>query len=515
MNPLRLAALTTLVVGAALRLYDLTLRPFHHDEGVNGFFMMKLVNEGVYKYDPSNYHGPSLYYFTLPLVQLLGLTSFALRLEPVLFGIGLLVLVLLLGRRLGTWAAVAGAAFLAVSPGMVFISRYFIHEMMLLFFILGLVVAVDRYNEYKKTPYLMAAVVCLALMFATKETAAPTVVMMAIAWGMARVWMVMGGRATSAVDVEGRKTKKAKAARKEAPPPKSDEASKQGDGPHRDLAVIIWSLVVFVGINAALYTSFRSNPEGAIDALRALSFWSKTGESAHVHPFTQYLVWMRNEELGVLVLGAIGVAFALARRPNTLTVFCAFWTVGVFLMYSLIKYKTPWLTVNLVLPAAIMSGFAVQELARVLGRSVGVIVCFLALSLGLYQATTLNYVHYDDNSDRYVYVYAHTVRDINRLLHDVDILAARAPQPNPRILVVAPTYWPLPWYLKQHGGVQFFGKMTGLQDAPMVISEASPERDQTNEVRAASNGRLQPVGNYSLRPGVTLVLWAQPQLGQP
>lgn len=514
MNSLRLAALTTIVVGAALRLYELTLRPFHHDEGVNGFFMMKLVNEGVYKYDPSNYHGPSLYYFTLPLVKLLGLQSFALRLEPALFGIGLLVLVLFLGRRLGAWAAVAGAAFLAVSPGMVFISRYFIHEMMLLFFTLGLVVAVDRYNEYKKTPSLMAASACLALMFATKETAAPTVVMMAIAWGMGRLWMLMAGRAAAASDSEGRKVKKAKASRKETPP-KHGEAAKQGDGPHRDLSVIIWALVVFVGINAALYTSFRTNPEGLLDALRAFAFWSKTGESAHVHPFVQYLLWMRNEELSVLVLGTIGVAFALARRPNTLTVFCAFWTIGVFLMYSLIKYKTPWLTVNLVLPAAIMSGFAVQELARLLGRTVSILVCVLALSLSLFQAVSLNFVHFDDNRDEFVYIYAHTVRDVRRLLRDVDTLAARAPQPNPRILVVAPTYWPLPWYLKHQGGAQFFGKMASLQEATMVISESSAGRDQTNEVRAASGGRLQPVGNYSLRPGVTLVLWAQPQLGQP
>lgn len=511
MNLNRLAALTTLIVGAALRLYDLTLRPFHHDEGVNGFFMMKLVNEGAYKYDPSNYHGPSLYYVTLPLVWLMGLNSFTLRFEPVLFGLGLLVLVLLLGRRLGTWAAVAGAAFLAVSPGMVFISRYFIHEMMLLFFMLGLVVAVDRYNDHKKTLYLMLASAALAFMFATKETAGPTVVMMAIAWGMARLWMAMAGRATSSGESEGRKGKKGKASRKEASASKSDDAGKGGDGPHRDLSVMIWALVVFVAINAALYSSFRTNSEGLIDAVRAFAFWSKTGESAHVHPFTQYLLWMRNEELSVLVLGVIGIAFALARHPNTLTVFCAFWTVGVFLMYSLIKYKTPWLTVNVVLPAAIMSGYAVQELARVLGRSVGVIVCVVALSLSLGQAVSLNFVHYDDNRDEYVYVYAHTVRDIRRLLRDIDVLAARAPQPNPRILVVTSTYWPLPWYLKVHSGAQFFGKMTALQDVPMVIADSSQE----NEVRAASGARLQPVGNYLLRPGVTLVLWAQPQLGLP
>ena len=41
----------------------------HHDEGVNGFFLTNLVRNAEYKYDPSNYHGPTLYYLTLPFVR--------------------------------------------------------------------------------------------------------------------------------------------------------------------------------------------------------------------------------------------------------------------------------------------------------------------------------------------------------------------------------------------------------------------------------------------------------------
>jgi len=37
--------------------------PLHHDEGVNGNFLVRLVREGAYNYDPANYHGPTLYYF--------------------------------------------------------------------------------------------------------------------------------------------------------------------------------------------------------------------------------------------------------------------------------------------------------------------------------------------------------------------------------------------------------------------------------------------------------------------
>ena len=53
-----------MLVAAVLRLYDLDLVPLHHDEGVNGNFLTRLVREGIYRYDPENYHGPTIYYFS-------------------------------------------------------------------------------------------------------------------------------------------------------------------------------------------------------------------------------------------------------------------------------------------------------------------------------------------------------------------------------------------------------------------------------------------------------------------
>ena len=58
-----IAGAVILLIAAFLRLYDLNLVPLHHDEGVNGNFLVRLVREGAYRYDPANYHGPTLYYF--------------------------------------------------------------------------------------------------------------------------------------------------------------------------------------------------------------------------------------------------------------------------------------------------------------------------------------------------------------------------------------------------------------------------------------------------------------------
>src|SRR5207253_745865 len=80
-------------------------------------------------------------------------------------------LVLTLRRRIGTIASLAAAVFLAISPGAVYLSRYFIHETLLVFFTLGLVIAAIRFYETARTVYLMLAATACALMFATKETA--------------------------------------------------------------------------------------------------------------------------------------------------------------------------------------------------------------------------------------------------------------------------------------------------------------------------------------------------------
>src|SRR5438874_7459193 len=179
----RISAAAVLVVGAALRLYDLTLVPLHHDEGVNGKFLLTLVNEGFYQYDPQNYHGPTLYYFAavIPWISRLlfgksfaeahALNDFTIRFTTAAFGVATIWLVLTLRRRIGTIAALAGAALLAVSPGAVYLSRYFIHETLLVFFMLGLIVAALRFYETARSRYLMLAAAAAALVFATKETA--------------------------------------------------------------------------------------------------------------------------------------------------------------------------------------------------------------------------------------------------------------------------------------------------------------------------------------------------------
>ena len=144
------SSLLVTAIGFFLRFFWLGLKPFHHDEGVNGFFLTSLFREGVYKYDPANYHGPTLYYVTLAFTKVFGLETVPVRWSVAIFGVLTVVLALYLKRYIGKIGALFAALFIALSPGMVYISRYFIHEISFVFFSLAIVVCVLLFIDKRK-----------------------------------------------------------------------------------------------------------------------------------------------------------------------------------------------------------------------------------------------------------------------------------------------------------------------------------------------------------------------------
>ena len=147
-----------------LRFVSLSLKPLHHDEGVNGWFLMNLFRDGVYKYDPANYHGPTLYYISLAFAKVFGLETYSIRASVAIWGVLVVVLTFFLRRYIGKIGSLAAALFLALSPGMVYISRYFIHEMFFVFLSLGIVVSVVFFIEKRRAGVLAIAWAALILL---------------------------------------------------------------------------------------------------------------------------------------------------------------------------------------------------------------------------------------------------------------------------------------------------------------------------------------------------------------
>jgi uncharacterized protein (TIGR03663 family) len=509
-------AVGILLVAAALRLPELALNPFHHDEGVNGFFMTNLVRTGEYQYNPENYHGPSLYYFALVSSILFGLTDEALRLVPVLFGIALVGLALALRPYVGSVAVLAAAALLAVSPGAVYISRYFIHEALLVTASLGLVVALVFYIDRRAPKYLLAAAVAAALMFTTKESALITVLVLGIAAGVAHVYIRVRSRTVPS---------RAGATRRRAAPEKSSPAQSvwidgveyrrarteplpNGSG-WRSLSMpgdhLAGAAVVFLVIYVLLFTSFFTNfPTGLSDSIAAYAIWFSRGDATQIQPIQRYIEWMFPIEAPILVLGVVGGLVAAIRMPSRLWVIIGLWALGITAALSIPQYKTPWIILNMLAPLALLGGLAVATIweSRRLRMAAPVVIGVAVLFNGFF-AVDLNFNRYDDET--YPYVFVHSTRSMLDLVAEVETTAARAGTGTETgVVIMAPEHWPLPWYFRDYPRAGFYGEIVDVREA-MIIASTNQEAELTPSIQAD----YARVGVYNLRPGVDLVLFVR------
>jgi uncharacterized protein (TIGR03663 family) len=510
----RIGAIVIFLIAAVLRFYNLNLVPLHHDEGVNGNFLVRLVREGFYQYDPANYHGPTLYYFSavIPWITKLlfgsavrdkyGLTTFNIRLITVLFGLGTIVLVFLLRRRLGMVATLAAALLLAVSPGAVYLSRYFIHESLFVFFTLGIVVACVWAYDTRKPGYLIWAGACAALLFATKETAMISAGVLIIALVLTEVYMRF--TRPPAIQYAGKRNKPAGGMMSRI----IDEMGGTGSVTR----AIVTTLFVFFALYLLFYSSFFTNNKGISDSLQTFAVWSKTGTTAHVHPASMYLTWLLRLESPLLLLAATGAVIVVLKPKNSFALFSALWSFGLIAAYSLIPYKTPWLMLNFVVPLALISGYAIQAIYDMDHGQLRLASAVLLVAVGVatYQSIDLNFVNYDNDNPKYVYVYAHTRRGMLDLVNQVEQIAKETSGDLTGITIVSPDYWPLPWYFRNFSRVGYFGRMAASNE-PMIIAN----ENQKEEVDANFGQFYRQVpskeadGSFELRPGVKLILYVR------
>ena len=478
-----LVALLILAVAAALRVQNLALRPFHHDEGVNGFFLARLVREGIFNYDPSNYHGPTLYYLTLPLAAILGLSDAAVRGTTALFGIFAIFLLWRLLAPLGAMYAFGAMALFATSPGAIFYSRYFIHEMLFVAFTVGALATSPRPDCAARWRFI-ATGTFLALLFATKETA------------FVSVGAIIGGAVVAAWAVLGL----------------SPLAVLRGIKPYaREHAdSLLHGFIAFVVTAGLFYSSFFRNPAGVLDAFRTFAFWTKTAVRDHANPWHQHFLWLQEADPVLLYLGCAGLILALILRRSFMAVMASVWLLLVFFAYAVVKYKTPWLGLNMLLPLAITAGYLFHEIGalRFLGGRVSLVpvaAALLGLSAGLsaVKSQDLETRKYDDEA--HPYIYAHTQRSFLDFVRLVEEKAKGLAGTETGIAVFAPENWPLAWYLRDYTKTGYWGDIKPEVDVDMYIVSAGQDAQMAMNTR----GRYDRFGPYNLRGVVDLVLYVR------
>lgn len=192
-----LAIVFAVCLGFFLRVRDLSGRPMHADEAGNAAKFGTLLETGSFEYDPAGFHGPALHYAALPVAWLAGrrtykqLDEFTLRLVPAIFGTLLILTPLLFYGRLPLDAVASSSLLLACSPGLIYYSRDFIPEILLVFFTAITVGCAAHW---------LPAGISGGLMFATKETAVIALAAVLPFWRKVRpLWLLYGALAAAAV----------------------------------------------------------------------------------------------------------------------------------------------------------------------------------------------------------------------------------------------------------------------------------------------------------------------------
>jgi uncharacterized protein (TIGR03663 family) len=467
----------------AFRLFDLGDRPLHHDEGVNAWFLYKILNGYQFSYDPDKFHGPFLFYFQVPFAAVLGVGDLALRLPIALLSAGMVPLLLPLRRRLGAAGVTAAAWMLALSPSLVSYGRDLIHETCLAFVTLALVVAALLYLETRRQRDLVLAALCLGLLATIKETYVLTLAVLAIAAILARIWAYGRPRLGA---LWGRPA----------------------------LEAVVWAAVAFAVPYILLYTSFFTNPHGLADSVRTFFLWAGKGIAGaeHAKPWHYFPRILLGFET-VTVACAVAGGWLALRRRDAFGTFCALWAAGELAAYSLLRYKTPWLDLNIVLPAAIVGGVLFREaFGRPWPREVqaGIVALFvLGLGWATWRTVQVSFLRYDD--DKLALVYVPTHRDIRDLLVQVrGVLSRIPPGEAPELLMLGQHAWPLPWYFRDVKAMDYSQEIPDDADGDVLIVEGDMEAKLLPVLKERYQRR-----EYVLRPGQKVVVLVNERLGAP
>ena len=498
--------LFVVTLALVFRLPDLENRPMHADEAVQARRFADLAWGPGYRYDPHEFHGPTLSYATWPVWQLRGADCFAAtepamyRVVPLLFGVVLVLLLAILGDALGRPAAVMAGVFLAISPVFVYFSRYYIHEMLLVFFSLAAFAAGWRALRSDRWRWSLAAGLAVGLMQATKETA-----VLSYFAAVTATLMVLAIRARRGARPGGRLS----------------------DGlPSR------WRLHALLAAGTALLTatlllaSFGANPRGPWDGVMTYFPWlaRAAGDSPHIHPwyfYWQRLLWWQQDEaprwseaftLALALVGVLAAVVGNRRDPShanrTAVCWLAAYTAVLAAVYTLIPYKTPWCVLQFAIGFNLLAGVGAVAVLRVLPNTRlrwvgGALLLALTAQLAGQAWRTIHEYPADPVNP---WVYAHPTPRVQQLSDILDQLAAALPETqDSRVYVIwsGPYYWPLPWYLRQWERVGYWTEMPSNARAPLVISCPRYDAELTEQ--------LEPThlmtGYYSLRPGELLQLW--------
>lgn len=502
-----------LAIATGLRFSALEDRPMHHDEANQAFRCGILMDTGEYRYDWQEHHGPLLYYATLPAFWLSGAEDFSETTEttyrsvPVISGLILVLASTLVAGLLSAQAALWLALFTAVSPALVYYSRFYIQESLLVLF--TFLALVSGWRCLTKRSYTWPAICGFSIgaMYATKETCIIAFAAIFVSLALVLPGMIRrkGSESPGALLIE-----------------------------RATLYRLALALLVAVAVAVTFYSSFFTNGDGPMDSLRSFASYFRKGtgvETDHVHPWHFYLrllTWSRSgpgpwwSEAFFLLLAIVGLFTAFLPSCQSLNKdvqfsrLVALYAVTIMLIYSLIPYKTTWCMLSFLHALIILASFGASALVKLAKRipfQAVVIALILSgaghLSRQAWRASVDRRFFCDIRNP---YVYAHTSIDFMRLIKRIEDLSAVHPKGrNMLIAVVTPPdkYWPLPWYLREFGHVGYWPSISSLPVNEPAVVIVDPDQPEASQALSREEFMFE---YYGLRPEVPLCMYIRRNL---
>jgi len=466
------------LIAFVLRSTDLESRPMHTDEAVNAVILGNVLEGQVYRYDPEDRHGPTLYFFAQPWLRLIGVDSLAqmeawqLRLVPAFFGAASILLLGLLVDGLGRAAVIGAGLIWAVYAPVVYFSRVFIHEPLFHFLLLLALAAAWRWDRDRKWGWMVLAGVGVGLAQATKETAV-------LVWGAGLIAVIITAST-------------------------------------RERAAS-WLPAIFIGIAVALsaavvaFSSFGQNWAGVLDAVTGyVGYARRAGGQGHEKPWFTYFIWLwKAGPVALCLLSVLLVVGCLRawveRHRDGLPAFLALSGFALLMFYSAIPYKTPWLMLAPVMVLTMVSAFGADWL---IGFAPKVVRPWFAVVLAVAwvlpaAASTKRWCFERPIDERNPFAYSPTVTDVRRL---PEWIRTRAGD-DPLIQVIGDDYWPLPWELRRFPRVGYWAQPPEKLDGDIVLASA----DVVDEVSKRLGEGWRP-GFFGLRPGVLILSFSREAL---
>jgi len=454
-----------LILAFVLRFAFLDLKLFHHDEAIHGWFSYDLLTKGAWSYDPS-YHGPFLYFVTAGMFAVFGASDLVGRILPAFFGFLLIPLawcVYRLGYLDRTQTLIA-ALLIAISPDMVYFSRFLRHDIFMLAFTFMLVVAILAYFERKQTRYAILGAIATAGALCCKEEM-PIILIIIASFFIISIWR------------------------------------KRFVLPHQWKTDLALCIVLIAAIMAVLYTGFGGHPDTLTGQnfnittsgwYEAIEHWSAMHNEQRLGgPWFYYIPLYLLYELPIFILAMIALVqflvpfsqLAIARkkmanwirnRTFSLTTedlasisirqiatgtrvvpdkrdefirFCIWWMLLTMAFYAWVGEKVPWLIIPQLLPMIFVATYRLTRW-KVGFALIGTIFLIVV-------TWHVAFVPADINEPIVQVQNSEDLRVVMDLMDHAD-----------GIVLASENYWPLPWYYRgdRWNRITFYGKKIELPD---------------------------------------------------